>query len=192
MKRVYIIHGWEGNSKNNWFPWLKRNLEEKGFDVFVPDMPGTDAPVKSVWLKTMQDLIPNPDQDTYLVGHSMGCQAIQRYLENLPEGLGVGGAVLVAGWINDPSWEGRTDEEAEVVRDWFDPSKDYEKIKSHCKKFVSIFSSDDPFILRPNWEESEKILGAKVIVIPNKSHFDDDAGVKELPEALVAVLELSK
>ena len=192
MKRVFIIHGWEGYPENNWAPWIKKNLEERGFEVFTPAMPGTETPVKSVWLKTMQDLIPNPDENTYLVGHSMGCQAIQRYLETLSKGQVIGGAILVAGWINFPLWEGRTEEELKVVEDWYDKPKDYEKIKKHCKKFVSIFSSNDQFVLKENWADSEKELGAKVIVLENKSHFDDDAGIKELPEALDAILEISK
>ncbi len=184
MKRAFLVHGWEGSPDNNWFPWLKKELENRGFEVFVPAMPGSEKPVKSVWLKTMQELVKNPDENTYLVGHSMGCQAIQRYLDNLEEGVVIGGAFLVAGWINDPMWEGRTEEEMEVVHDWFDTPKDYKKIKSHCKKFVSIFSTDDPFILKTNWDEARGILGVKVILIENKSHFDDEAGVTELPELL--------
>jgi len=192
MKKVYMIHGWEGNPENNWFPWLKSNLKDNGFEVFVPEMPETERPVESVWLRTMQKLVKNPYKDTYLVGHSMGCQAILRYLESLEGDVVIGGAVLVAGWINDPMWEGRTEEETKVVHDWFDVPKDYEKIKKHCVKFVSIFSSDDPFILKTNWQEAEKILGAKVVIVPNKGHFDDTAGIKELPEALEAVLKMSK
>ncbi|MBA3733331.1 serine hydrolase family protein [Patescibacteria group bacterium] len=192
MKRVFIIHGWEGNTENNWFPWIKNNLETKGFNVIIPEMPDTETPVKAVWLKTLQDLIKNPDKDTYFVGHSMGCQAIQRYLENMKNGEIVGGAVFVAGWINDPKWEGKTEDEIKVVEDWFDQPKDYNKIKSHCRKFVSIFSSDDPFILPTNWKEAEEILGAKVVIVPNKSHFHDEAGIIELPEALEALLEISK
>jgi predicted alpha/beta hydrolase family esterase len=122
----------------------------------------------------------------------MGCQAIQRYLENLEGGHVVGGAILVAGWIDDPKWEGRTPEEIKVVEDWFDDPKDYHKIKKHCKKFISIFSTNDPFIPKSNWDESEKILGAKVVMVSNKQHFDDEAGIKELPEVLEALLEISK
>lgn len=192
MKLVYLIHGWEGTPDNNWFPWLKNKLEENGFEVIVPEMPDTDKPVKAVWFKTMQEIVKDPDENTFLVGHSMGCQAIQRYLESLEGNVVIGGAVFVAGWINDPRWEGRTEEETEVVHDWFDIPKDYKKIKLHCKKFVSIFSTDDPFIPKTNWEESKDILGAEVIMIENKSHFDDDAGIKELPEALEALLNLSK
>lgn len=192
MKRVFIIHGWEGHPENNWFPWLKNNLEANDFKVFVPAMPDSNEPIKAVWVKTLQDLIKNPDKDTYLVGHSMGCQAIQRYLENLEDNIVIGGAVLVAGWIHFPNWNGRTEEELKVVHDWYNIPKNFKKMKEHCKKFISIFSSNDPFVLKENWEDSEKELGAKIVVLENKSHFDDDAGIKELPEALEAVLEISR
>jgi len=136
--------------------------------------------------------IPDPDENTFLVGHSMGCQAIQRYLENLPEGKMIGGAVLVAGWINDPKWEGRTDEELKVVEDWYEQPKDYKKIRSRCKKFAAIYSADDPFVLESNWKEAEQELGASTTVLNDMSHFDDEKGIKELPEALNAVLEMSQ
>jgi len=188
MKKVYIIHGWEGTPENNWLPWLKTQLEKNGFEVFTPEMPDTNKPTKSVWLKTMQNLIVSPNENTYLVGHSLGCQAIQRYLESLDGDKKVGGVVFVAGWVNDPMWEGRTKEEEKVVHDWFDIQKDYKKIKSHCNKFISIFSSDDPFILKSNWDEAKNIIGSEVKVLYSRGHFDH----KELPEALEAVLELSK
>jgi esterase/lipase len=36
MKKVFIIHGWDGYPEEGWFPWLKKELEKKGFSVFVP------------------------------------------------------------------------------------------------------------------------------------------------------------
>jgi predicted alpha/beta hydrolase family esterase len=191
MKRVYLIHGWEGNPQNYWFPWLKSKLEAEGFEVVVPAMPEPDTPKKSLWVNYLLDLVPNPDKDTYFIGHSMGCQAIQRYLENLPEGKEIGGAVLVAGWINDPRWEGRTEEKLKVVEDWYEKPKDYELMKKRCGKFVSIYSTDDPFVPQQNWQEAEKELDAKLIMIENKGHFDDEAGDKELPEVFDSLLEMS-
>src|SRR3989344_9475201 len=114
MKKAYLIHGWEGTPENNWLPWLKDKLEEKGFEVSVPVMPDTENPSKSAWLRIMQDLIPNPNESTYLVGHRLGCQAIQRYLETLDEGKKVGAVVFVAGWIDYPHWEDRTEDETRV------------------------------------------------------------------------------
>jgi hypothetical protein len=29
MKKALILHGWEGTSKSNFFPWLKEKLEKK-------------------------------------------------------------------------------------------------------------------------------------------------------------------
>lgn len=30
MKRVIIVHGWDGYPEEGWFPWFKKELEEKG------------------------------------------------------------------------------------------------------------------------------------------------------------------
>ena len=29
MKRVFIIHGWDGYPEEGWFPWLKEELEKE-------------------------------------------------------------------------------------------------------------------------------------------------------------------
>src|SRR3989338_3630464 len=85
--KVYIIHRWDGSPSLDWYPWLKEELEKKSFEVFVPKMPEPNHP----------KIAKNPDEDTYFVGHSIGCQTILRYLEKINKK--VGGAVLVAGWL---------------------------------------------------------------------------------------------
>lgn len=190
-KRVFLIHGWDGGPENNWFPWLKANLESKGFEVTSLAMPQPETPKQKVWVNFLLKVLPDPDESTYLVGHSMGCQAIQRYLETLPEGKNVGGALLVAGWIDYPKWEGRTEEESEIVNDWFNNKKNYNLMRKHCKKFVAIFSTDDEFILENNWKQAEEQLDAEVIMVENKGHFADYDEVKDLPEALDAILKIS-
>jgi len=32
-KRVFLIHGWEGSPEEGWRPWLKKELEKRGFKV---------------------------------------------------------------------------------------------------------------------------------------------------------------
>lgn len=36
MKRIFIAHGWDGCPEEGWFPWLKKELEIREFEVFVP------------------------------------------------------------------------------------------------------------------------------------------------------------
>lgn len=33
IKRIFIIHGWDGSPQNRWFPWLEKELKKKGFTV---------------------------------------------------------------------------------------------------------------------------------------------------------------
>src|SRR3989338_7241510 len=95
MKRIFIVHGWDGYPEEGWFPWLKKELEAKGFEVQVPQLPQADAPRIYNWVPALTKTVGVPDKQTFFVGHSMGCQTIARYLETLPEGVQVGGAVFV-------------------------------------------------------------------------------------------------
>lgn len=61
-------------------------------------------------------------------------------------------------------------------------------IKTNLPKLTCIFSDDDPDVDMGNKELFEERLGAKTLVEHNKGHFSDDAGVKELPSALNALL----
>ncbi|NTU99187.1 hydrolase, partial [Candidatus Falkowbacteria bacterium] len=91
MKRAIIVHCWEGYPEYCWYPWVKEQLEARGFQVEVPALPETDLPQLSGWLPALQQLIGQPDEELYLIGHSLGCATIMRYLESLPEDQGIGG-----------------------------------------------------------------------------------------------------
>lgn len=106
MKRAFLIHGWEGDPEEEWRPWLKKELEKKGFEVYVPAMPDTATPTMEKWVPFLAEIVGKPDENCYFVGHSLGCITILRYLETLNEGEKVGGVVLVAGFGHDLEYEG--------------------------------------------------------------------------------------
>src|SRR3989344_1025876 len=97
MKKVYLIHGWNGFPNNHWFPWLKKELEKLNFKVESLEMPNSKHPKLKEWLNHLNKSI-EPNKDTYLVGHSLGCITIVRYLESLPENVKIKGCIFVAGF----------------------------------------------------------------------------------------------
>lgn len=187
QKRVFIIHGWDGSPQNCWFPWLKKELKKKGFDVEVLSMPHPENPTIEDWVGHLSNIVGKPDKNTYFVGHSIGCQTILRYIEQLQEPAG--GVVCVAGFFR--LLHLATDEEKEIAKPWLETPLNCDKIKQKAGKIIAIFSDDDPDVDLGDKELFEKYLNAKIFLEHNKGHFSDDAGVKELPSALNAVLEIA-
>src|SRR3989344_157624 len=170
-KRVFIIHGWDGYPEEGWFPWLKKELEARGFEVFVPQMPEAGNPRIQKWVEKLTEIVGDADERTYFVGHSVGCPAIVRYLETLPEGVRIGGAVFVAGFFkhltgleDDPSVK-------ETDKHWSETPISFEKAKSHLPKSVAIFSDDDPWVSLDNQDDFRDKLGSEIIVKHNSGHF---------------------
>ena len=181
-KRVFIIHGWGGDPESNWFPWTKTELESKGFEVVVPQMPSADLPISEEWLLHMQKIIGKVDESTFLIGHSLGVIAILHFLEALPENQKAGGAILVAGFSTS-IWT------IPEIENFFEIQVIYEKIKIHCKKIVAINSDNDPHVPLKQGEILREKLGAKLIVLKNAGHINRKTDYFSLP---VAVEELLK
>ena len=190
MKKAILVHGWEGNPNNCWFPWLKKELTNNGFEVIIPKMPNSDEPKINLWVSELKEVAGFPNEKTYFVGHSIGCQAIMRYLETLPEKTKIGGIVFVAGFFNLPFLE--TEEEKEIAKPWLEIPIDANKIKMLTRNIVAIFSDDDPDVPVTDSKLFKEKLNAKIIIEHNKGHFSDDAGVKEIPVVLNEILKMEK
>ena len=188
MKRIILVHGWSGSPEADLFLWFKDELEKKGFKVECPSMPNADKPEIKAWVSELSKVVGKPDDNTFFIGHSIGCQTIMRYLETL-KGTKVGGAVFVAGWFNLENLE--TDEERLIAKPWIETQIDTEKIKKACNKFIAIFSDNDPFVPLTDSKLFKNKLGAKIVIEKNKGHFTSEDGVTTLPIALNAVLELA-
>ncbi len=190
MKRVFIIHGWAGWPEEAWFPWLKVELENKGFVVSVPAMPDAAAPKMESWIPFLAQLVGKADSQTFFVGHSIGCQTIIRYLETLPANIKIGGCVFVAGWYDLRNLD--TEEEKRIAGPWVKTPRNDAKIKNILSdKAIAIFSDDDPWVDSKNIIDWQVKAGAQTLLLRGQGHFNEESGIKELPEALKAVLELA-
>ena len=185
MKRIFIIHGWGFAPRNNFYPWLKSELEKLGYKVFAPDMPDTDTPVIEAWVNHLRDLVGTPDKNTYFIGHSIGCQTILRYLETIS--TPVGGAIFVAGWFD---LENLDDEEQEIAKPWATTLINLKKVKMVLPKSTLIVSDDDPFGAVEENKKKFAELCSKIVVLHKAGHITKKDGYKELPEALLEFKEL--
>lgn len=189
MKRAFIVHGWGGDPEEGWFPWLKSELEKRGFVVAIPNLPEADKPRIQNWVPALANAVGVADGNTYFIGHSMGCQTIIRYLETLPEGVKIGGAVFVACFLK--RLDGLEEGEKETGAHWMDSKIDLQKVKSHLPKSVAIFSDNDPFVSLDNRDEYENILGSEILIEHNAQHFSGSEGHTKLNSALDSVLKIS-
>ena len=165
-KRVFIIHGWEGAPGKNWMPWLKTELEKKGYEVIVPTMPNADAPKIDAWVAHLSKVVGTPNEGVYFIGHSIGCQAILRYLEKLDQP--VGGAVFVAGWFNLENLEDA--ESIKIADPWINTPIDISKVKKILPKSTLIISENDSYgALKENIDKFSQFV-SHTVVLPNAGH----------------------
>lgn len=162
---------------------MRRELERRGFRVFVPAMPNTMHPKMDSWVNHLAKTVGKPDKDCYFVGHSLGAITILRYLETLKPGQRVGGAILIAGFDDNLGYE--------ELNSFFASPVEWDKIKSRSKKFVAIHSDDDPYVPLKHSITFKEKLGAESIVMHNMKHFSGDEGFTELPIALDVLLKIT-
>jgi len=190
MKKVIIVHRWDGTPESDWYPWLKRELESKGFEVIVPEMPETSEPSIENWVDHLRIVVGSVDEETYFVGHSIGCQTIMRYLSSLSD-VKIGGIVFVAGWFNLDNLEG--EEVVAIAKPWIETPIDFAKVRNKTNKITVFLSDNEPYgFVDENASIFEDKLDAKVIIESEKGHFIEDDGITEVPEVLEELLRFSK
>jgi len=192
MKRVFVIHGWCGSPYKEWFPWIKKELEKKGFEVQIPEMPDYDNPKIEKGIPFLKKLVKNPDKDTYFIGHSIGCQTILRYLETLPNETKVGGCAFVSGWFHLSEETMQEEGTPEVANPWIESPINFDKILNHTTKFISIFSNDDPCVPISDSKIFKEKLNSKIIILNGRGHFNEDSNTTEIPELLKEFLKITK
>ncbi len=186
MKRAFLIHGWSGLPDSGWRPWLKRELEARGWLVESLAMPDTDNPRIETWVPFLAAAVGVPDEETILVGHSIGCQAILRYLADASEGQRIGAVYFVAGWFTLSNI--KSEEDQVIAKPWLETPINFDNVKRAANRIVAIFSDNDPFVPLVNEQTVREKLGAKTIILKKMGHIGEDDGVTELPVLLDEIL----
>ena len=183
---IFIFHGTEGHPQENWFPWLKQELEAKGYEVTVPQFPSPPiVPAKiSEWFDVLKDYEDKITENTIIIGHSLGGIFTLRVLEKLDHPIKaaffIGAPIGVKPILNydrDNAFSG------------FD--FEWNNIKQKAKDFVVYQSDDDPYVGLDNGKELAEHLGVELSFIPNAGHFNAKAGYakfEHLRDRLLTIL----
>jgi uncharacterized protein len=184
MKRVFIIHGFEGSPNGGWRPWLMGELEKRDIYACALSMPSPEKPVLAEWIGEIgRHVERNKDDEIYLVGHSLGVPAILRYVMTIPSGRQLAGLVLVSGPC-EPVGNIK-------IEGFLKESFDFAAVRSKVSKRTVIHGDNDPLVPLVQAEKLSKGLGAKLIVIKNGGHLNGSSGWFSLPECLEALLVMS-
>ena len=164
MKNTLILHGTAGNPKENWFDWLRIELETQNYKVWVPQLPGSDKPNIERYNKfILNNKSWEFNNESILVGHSSGAVEILGLLEALPEDTVVDTCYLVGVFENDLGWD--------ALKGLFTKPFNFETIKKKAKRFILIHSDNDPYIPLEQAKNIRKKLEGIIILLRGQKHF---------------------
>jgi uncharacterized protein len=133
QRKAIIFHGTGGNPDACWYPWLGRQLGERGYTVEIPHYPALNVePIATFLPKVLNS--HRFDEHTVLVGHSGGAALLLAILERID--VTVPQAALVAGYSTQPN---TADEPV------LQASYDWAAIKAHVDDLYFINSREDPY-----------------------------------------------
>ena len=175
--KVIFLHGNEGGTaRDNWFPYLKKELEKLSLKVVAKDFPDPVLAREKYWLPFLKDKL-KADKSTILVGHSSGAIAAARFAEKNE----ILGSVLVGTCHTDLG------DEIEKKSGYFNHPWDWKVIKQNQKWIIQYASTDDPYIPIKEARFVHKKLNTDYHEYNNQGHFGGDYFKPEFPEIIDAI-----
>lgn len=169
---VFLFHGTEGHPDNYWLGWLNAELSADGHQVIALQFPSppNDVPANvGEWHHVLSDHVDKVNENTLLIGHSLGGVFAFRVLEKLQSK--VKATAIVASPVG-----------VAPIIDFERAGKfsgyefDWPTIAKNSDHFLVFYGKDDPYVAIGNGELAAKKLGTDLIVVPNAGHFNSDSG----------------
>ena len=167
-----IVHGVYASPEANWFPWLKKELENRGYECLVPKFPTPLDQSLESWLRVFSGYESKINEDTVLIGHSLGASFIINYLEKTSK-------KVKATYLIAPFHKLLGNQYDEINKTFVGKEFNWEKIKSSCNKFFVFASDNDKYIPPEVTNDIVEKLDAEFNVVPNGGHLNKESGYEE-------------
>ncbi|OHA60462.1 MAG: hypothetical protein A2607_00115 [Candidatus Vogelbacteria bacterium RIFOXYD1_FULL_42_15] len=156
-RHFVIVHGFKSNSCKDFFPWLKNELEKLGHQVTVLDLPNPYLPNLE---EQVNHVLNNAkfDQDTVLIGHSLGTVVSMKLLERLK--TPIARTVLVSGLI-EPDVKDKN--EASALKLFSNWEFNLKTIKANAGEIKILRDINDPVIGDKQGKAIKNKLGGELI-----------------------------
>ena len=177
--KILLIHGYKGSPDKNFFPWLRDALHKQGHQVIAPSLPDPENPDPEVWIKALLEEMGPLDDQTIVVGHSIGAATALRFLEAAEARSTPKGCVLIS-----PPWMINS----ERFRGFFLSELDFDVLMWKASRFCVIHAKDDTVIPFDHAEKYAKVLHARLVPVETGGHFDGS----EYPVILEAIEAIIK
>lgn len=164
-----------GRKRDNWFPYVKRELRKIGIEVLAPRFPDAFLAREKYWLPFLKKL--GADENTILIGHSSGAVAAMRYAEQNK----ILGSVLVAPCYTDLNIE------TEKLSGYYDHPWHWERIRANQKWIIEFASRNDPFIPIEEARFIHEKLGSEYFEHHSSGHFSSWDRITRIPEMITAL-----
>lgn len=175
IKAIFIPGNQGGTPQDNWFPYLKKELEKIDIRVIAKDFPDNVLAREKYWLPHITKL--GADENTILIGHSSGAVAAMRYAEKKR----ILGSVLVGPCYTDLG------DELEKKSGYYDKEWNWEKIKNNQEFIMQFAACDDPYIPIKEARAVHKNLKTEYYEFKTGGHFGGDYYKPKFPEIIRAL-----
>ena len=154
-----LLHGFRGSPEGSFFPWLKEELQKRGYKVQAPELPSSKKPNVQ---EQIEYVLKNVKfgENTVVLGHSLGSVVALKTIEHLPRP--VRKLVLVAGFSIPPSK--RDEPTSRVYEKTFDWKFDFKKIRQNISgNFIYLRDSGDAIIASKEADVLQAALGGTIV-----------------------------
>jgi hypothetical protein len=163
VDHAILLHGYAESPDRVWFPWLHKELEDRGIRVTAPALPDPLRPNFQRWLRKITPIAKTMGGGTVLIGHSIGGVLGLRFLEKRL-------AKPIAGVITVGSPFASTIN-VELYTRFFDRQIDWWTLKGAAKRFVVIHAEDDPLVPFDHALRYREALEADLHLLKKGAHF---------------------